>query len=131
MYEAGDKVKAQEILDQAIKLPNQSDYSLVNIAEIYALNGSHEQAVEFLNRVIKTYPFKQAPDYESSLAQKIISTYLKLEEYELALEVSSQLEDPEVKFLAVATIEIVMNKTNTIKNEKIQGLFSQIGCEVK
>jgi tetratricopeptide (TPR) repeat protein len=131
MFEAKDSAAAQELLNQALELPNQTSNSLVNIAEIYAINGFHKQAVELLERTRMTYPYEEADYDKNSYPERMVSTYLKLKEYDLAFEVSSHLENRQEQLLAVADVENEMNKSKVINSDKSQEMFSQLGCSVK
>lgn len=129
LFKVGDKAKAQELLKQAQEMPYQTSNSLMEIAEIYAANGLQQQSLELIEQVKKDYSFRPTNEsYEDSFVEKIISSYLKLKEYDLALKTALELKDPRHRVLALTSVEIEMDKTKASINEENRNLLSQIGC---
>jgi hypothetical protein len=102
----------------------------MEIAEIYAANGLNQQSLSLIERV-KTDSPTEIDSYEDSYVEKIISTYLKLKKYDLALKMVQELENRH-KVLALSTVELELDKTNAaaiIKENR--NLLYQIGCRAK
>ena len=67
-----------------------------------------------------TYPYDEADCDKNSYRERMVSTYLKLKEYDLAFEVNSHLENRQEQLLSVADVENEMNKSKVIISDKIE-----------
>jgi tetratricopeptide (TPR) repeat protein len=129
LFEVGDKAKALEFLALDQAMPYQTPDSLVRIAEIYAANGQRQESLKLLERLKTGQSDKFIAD-EDAYFKKIISTYLKLKEYDLALKTALELKDPRRKVLALAAVEIEINKFKARIGEENRDALSRIGCRV-
>jgi Tfp pilus assembly protein PilF len=130
MLEAGDRTNAQTTLNQALNLPYQTPNSLIEIAKVYAANGYQQETLDIIERLNQPFPYPYSTN-EELYYNSLVSTHLKLKNYDSALDNALKIKDLQSKVKAVASVEDDIYKTNAVINNNTQKLLSQIGCEVK
>lgn len=130
MFEAGDRTNAEITLSKALNLPYQTPNSLIEIAEVYAANGYNQETLDIIESLNKPLPYPHSTNSELYY-NSLVSTYLKLKNYDSALGNALKIKDLQSRVRAVASVEDEIYKTNAIIDDNTQQLFSQIGCEIK
>jgi tetratricopeptide (TPR) repeat protein len=84
--EAGDRDRAEEILQKGLDEPERGDMCHLLLADLYALNGCQRKALEVVERGIKRFP--QVPALYVEKARRLRD----LHEYEAALEAMEEVD---------------------------------------
>ncbi len=130
MFEAGERTNAETTLSQALNLPYQTSNSSVKIAEVYAANGYNQEALDIIERLNKPFPYPYSTN-EELYDNSLIATYLKLKNYDAALDNALKMKGLRSRVKAVAGVEDKIYEANIVINDNTQKLFSQIGCQIK
>lgn len=130
MFEAGNRTDAETTLSQALNLSYLTPNSLIEIAEVYAANDYNQETLNIIERLDKPFPYPHSTN-EELYYNSLVSTYLKLKNYDSALDNALKIKELQSRVSAVASVEDEIHKTNAVVNDNIRKLFSQLGCKVK